>query len=167
MSKLFEIPIYAFSKETHRKEVEKYKQSLRLKYTSKSRFGTAKDMNKWLYLVCHPYQLWEFNHIVGFIVISFDRNNILFDLYLQAYGQHHKSKYYWRSNQKWLLENMRVGGWHFRVEKKHTSEEIRRSIHARLNGMIKELIPSKYYVDLEAFKTVDQMIDYRLLLKGE
>ena len=109
----------------------------------------------------------EYNHIVGYIVISYDISDVSFDLYLQAQGIHHKSRYHWKTKQKWFLADQHLGGYHFRLDEKLSSEDIRERIHTWLDGLIQNKVPKSYYVDLEAFSSIDRMIDYRYLLKGE
>jgi hypothetical protein len=100
-------------------------------------------------------------------VISFDKADINFDLFLQAQGQYNKTRYQWRTTQKWLLESQRVGGWHFRLEEIDPNETIKSKIESLLDGMIRELVPQKYYVDKEAFSTMNRLADYTRLMKGK
>ncbi len=167
MSKLFEIPIYAFSPGQHQQRLSRYKASLQQAYENTHGRGNTSKMNEWIYLVCHPFQLWDYNHIVGYIVISFDKADINFDLFLQAQGQYNKTRYQWRTTQKWLLESQRVGGWHFRLEEIDPNETIKSKIESLLDGMIRELVPQKYYVDKEAFSTMNRLADYTRLMKGK
>ena len=165
MKKLFEIPIYAFSPLAFSARVKKYKESFIAEYQEKHVRVSDSRMRQLLYLVCHPFQLWDYNHIVGFIVILSDGVDVFFDLYLQAHSYYKKTRYHWRSTQKWLLENQSVTGYHFRLNERDTSEMIRAKIRSWLDGMIKELVPSKYYVDREAFDRIDPMINYSSLIK--
>ena len=167
MSKLFEIPIYAFTPDILRKRVNEHKESLEKEYKQSHQNDDQSHMRNWIFLCCHPFQLWDYNHIVGFIVISFDKCDVFFDLFLQAQGIYNKTRYYWNSKQKWLLDNQHLGGWHFRLDDTYSSEDVRIRIHSLLDGLIRDRIPKSFYVDREAFDAVDKMIDYTRLLKGE
>ena len=167
MKKLFEIPIYACSPSAFSIRVGKHKEALSSEHLQPYRKIDDDQIRQRLFYACHPFQLWDYNHIVGYIVMLSDGVDVFFELYLQAHGYHHKSRYHWRSTQKWFLENQSVAGYHFRLEEKDSSEAIRAKIHLWLDGMIRELVPSKYYVDRESFDNIDSIVDYsKLVLKG-
>jgi hypothetical protein len=115
-------------------------------------------------VACHPFQLWRFNHIIGYIVISTDFNAVYFDLYKQADGQYNKSRYSWRSTQKWFFEDQGLGGWHFRLDSKYSNEDIRMKINSWLENLITAHLPKKYYVDKEAFCNINGFMDYKSLI---
>lgn len=167
MRKLFEIPIYAFSPENLYHRVNKYKKALQSEYAQTTKNGNPEHGKEWLFLCCHPFQLWQYNHIVGYIVVSYDVCDVYFDVFLQAQGIHNRSRYFWKTKQKWFLENQHLGGYHFRLNDRLSNDDIRERIHSWLEGLIKDKVPKKYYVDHEAFDTVDKMIDYTHLMRGE
>jgi len=78
MRKLFEIPIYAFSPENLYHRVNKYKKALQSEYAQTTKNGNPEHVKEWLFLCCHPFQLWQYNHIVGYIVVSYDVCDVYF-----------------------------------------------------------------------------------------
>ena len=167
MNKLFEIPIYPFSPEVFKKRVTKYRESETSKYKKTHSEVEETRMRQLLYTICYPYQIWDYNHIVGFIAIESDYADVFFELFLQAQGDRHKSCYHWKSNNKWFLERQSISGYHFHINDNDSSEEIRVKIHFWLNSLIEKHVPSKFYVDRQSFDTIDSMIDYSQLTKSE
>lgn len=160
MKKLFEIPIYAFSPEMFKTKVTRYKQSLVEEFHRKHNRIDNAEFREWMFCLCHPFQLWNYNHIVGYIVLLSDGVDVVFELYLQAHEKLFKSRYYWRSTRKWFLENQGINGFHFRIDENDSSDAIREKIYSWLEKLIKEYIPSKYYIDREAFDSIAPIIDY-------
>lgn len=164
LMKLFEIPIYAYSPEGLQKKVSEYKEKHKKEYEISHKKIDQQHMSACANLACSPYQLWEYNHIVGYIVIASEKNDLVFELYLQAHSNNFKSRYIWLSNQKWFLCNQNILDYHFRMKPTDTNEIIKAKIILLLEEIIKEFIPSKYYVDRDAFDNVNKLIDYESLL---
>lgn len=163
--KLFEIPIYAYSPEGLQKKVSEYKEKHKESYEVSHEKIDQQHMNACANFACSPYQTWQYNHIVGYIVIVSEKNDIVFELYLQTHSSNYKSRYIWRSNQKWFLCNQNILGYHFMIKPTDTNDIIKKRVFSFLEGIIKEFIPSKYYVDREAFENINKLINYESLLK--
>ena len=156
--KLFEIPIYALTKEKLHERVEKHIVKLKNEHPD----APEETIKHVIELTTFPQRLWDYNHIVGYIVISKEDNDIVFDEYLPVETV---QKYYWTSKQKRFIQNTGLVGTHFRISNMKTSEEIRNQIHEFLDERIKKL-KKGYYVDREAFDAADALLDYSKLLKG-
>ena len=161
--KLFEIPIYAYSPEKFKEITDRYIENQNREYLENHVKVDKQHMDACAYLACFPYRVWDYNHIVGYISISIEKFDIIFDLYLQAVWEGHKSRYIWRSKQKWFLVNQQITGYHFRIKQTDTNEEISIKIKEMLDGLVKDFLPEKYYIDRESFDTVNSMVDYSKL----
>lgn len=123
--KIFEIPIYAFSKSTLQDRVKKWR--IRNNWTSPYFNYLKKDQKK-----------YEYNHIVGFIEIGIDRSDIYGDLYLPCSkgelgvslngklldDSQLKHRYVWHTTRKVFLENYGVNGTHFRLADLSDNSEV-------------------------------------------
>lgn len=160
MKKVFEIPVYALTREQLRHKFVKFVDS----WKEKNPYASSENLRRCIEIETYPQRLWEYNHIVGYIVISTDRYDILFDLYLPTPLI---ERYIWTSKQKRFLYNIQANGTHFHMNDKLSNMEIQKKIQEMLNGVIKRHIPERFFVDLEAFKTLNRMIDYKLILQEE
>ena len=160
MKKVFEIPVYALTREQLRHKFVKFVDS----WKEKNPYASSENLRRCIEIETYPQRLWEYNHIVGYIVISTDRYDILFDLYLPTPLI---ERYIWTSKQKRFLYNIQANGTHFHMNDKLSNMEIQKKIQEMLNGVIKRHIPERFFVDLETFKTLNRMIDYKLILQEE
>lgn len=154
MHKFIEIPIYALDKTTLRVRYEKYIETLR-----RDVFPDIKEetFQRCLEIETYPKRIWEYNHIVGYIVIGYEFGDIQFKVYLPT---PQKQRYIWRSSKKTFLYDIDSNGTHFRVDGTMSSQDIQHEIMDMLNSIIKEHVPKKYYVDRQAFDNINNSIDY-------
>ena len=156
MSKLFEIPIYAVDRNTLH---TKYSNAAdKIKEDCKE--CAAETIQRCIDHETYPHRMWDYNHIVGYIQILTKRQDVIFEVYLPC----EKKRYYWKSKSKVFLYNIHANGTHFFVDKKRNNSEIQGQVAAMLNDVIKCHIPKQYFVDTEAFLTLNRMIDYHSLI---
>ena len=141
--KLFEIPVYALSRNELKKRVEKYE----------SKFYDNNIRKMIMNNVIYPKSVWDYNHIVGFIVICYQNQ----DIFLKWYTDLRAKKYHWNSNRKNFFQNYFIHGYRYNTEKYSKIEIIK-----KLREGIDEIAAERgYYVDLEAF---DNMINYQVVV---
>ena len=78
MVKLFEIPIYGLSRETLRDRYEKYCDNFHQRYPD----ATVESSEICIELEKGSQRSWEYNHIVGYILIYFEFNDMCFKVFL-------------------------------------------------------------------------------------
>lgn len=156
--KIFEIPIYALSKETLSKRVEEYIEKLDMELGD----IPQKNKEKCIEIETFPNRAWEYNHIVGYITISIHKREIIFDIYL-PYSK--IEKYYWKSNRKKFIINTMLNGFHFLVNDKLSNSDIAKEITGYVNEIKKQHIPKGYYVDSEAFNALVYNVDFKKIIK--
>lgn len=155
MRKLFEIPIYALS----RKELDKRIKKDRTAFITKNNHipeDIAVDVfdNKFtLYK-----RNWDYNHIVGYIQIFKQENNLKLELYLIVEP---KSKYYWKSNRKKFLRKQFTNGCNIYLGQYENNIQVSKQLDCLLNDLKKNYIPSRYYIDTETYDNTKEYIDYK------
>ena len=154
MHKFIEIPIYALDKSTLRVRYEKYVDTLRREVFPDI---IEETFQRCLEIETYPKRVWEYNHIVGYVVIGYEFGDISFKLYLPT---PQKQRYMWRTSKKTFLYDVHSNGTHFRVNESMCNEDIQYEIADMLDSIIKEQVPKKYYVDRQAFDNVNSKIDY-------
>ena len=159
--KLFEIPVYAMSKETLAKRVEQ--KSLKIRSENAGRKITEEHIKQIIALETFPQSLWEYNHIIGYIVISKDRNDMALDWYAPIPGI---QKYYWTSHTKYYVQNTQLNGCHFYIGNISSGEQLKEKLKALVTGYAEELKKVGYYADLEAFSNIVELLNYEKLLRG-
>lgn len=155
MKVLFEIPIYGVSPKTlwerfsaRKKEIEFNCAQRQLELTHTTEILT---------LETYPYRLWQYNHIVGYIRVSINVQDMNYDVYLPV-GQ--RKRYRWNSHRKVFLYDIHANGTHFYLGNMKTNFEIQQQLADMLHGVIRDHIPKRYYVDTSVFDATYQHIDY-------
>ena len=158
MTKLFEIPIYALSREVLSERYESYKRKF------SKRFPNA-DVETTAFCIAHtvfPKNTWDHNHIVGYIDIIYENNDIVFEIYLP----HPEIKRYnWIRSNKVCVRNVGALGTHFYVDSEMNNNDINKQIKEMLNWVIKDFVPKKYYVNREFFDILSGHVDYISIIK--
>jgi hypothetical protein len=158
MIKLFEIPVYAMSREKLSRKCEQVCAKLRSEHV-----GCSEDhVNAIVALSVHPQRQWDYNHIVGYIKISANCQDIIFDVFLPT---PQRERYLWQSGQKVFLYNISANGTHFYVSERMNNRAIQDRTAEMLCSVIKTHIPSRYYVDTEAFDHLNKHMDYRSIME--
>lgn len=149
--KLFEIPVYALSKKRLSDRIE-----YRVKKLKEWSSSTSEEhLRKLIALDTYPQCLWDYNHIIGVMVVNVDGD----DVELQWYAHVPKTRYYWHSYKKEFLQNTNMTGYHFRYLGL-TNSTIKESLYRLVHGFAKELSRERYYVDLEVFNNVVHCLDF-------
>ena len=159
MNKLFEIPIYAFS----RKKLEKNFGIKRNRIIEEYQIQNAdiSTIDSVVDTITYPYRLWNYNHIIGYITIYIKERSFYFDVYLS----YNRKKFHWITNNKVYLRNVMANGTHIYIKESDSNKTIQKKIAEELDIVIQGHIDTKYYVDRKAFDNINQLIDYRKLLK--
>ena len=156
--KIFEIPIYALSKETLSKRVKEHIKKIEIELGDVPK----KTLEKRIERETFPYKAWDYNHIVGYITISIHNRDVLFDVY-HPYPE--IKKYYWNTNRKKFVRYDSPSGFHFRVDEKMNNADISKGILDFVDEIKGELIPQSYYVDCEAFNALVCNVDYKSIIE--
>ena len=159
MRKLFEIPIYAINRKTLREKYSKYVCKIEAIY----KHCDAATKQYYIDAETYPQRTWDYNHIVGYIRILTKQQDVIFEIYLP----YQKERYSWKSKSKYFLYNIQANGTHFYVGEKRTNSDIQEQVTEMLNSIIKYRIPNRYFVDTEAFETLNGMIDYQRIIRED
>lgn len=161
MKKIFEIPVYAMSKEKLHKKYLDFANSW-----NKMHSDVSESVNQHcVEIMTYPQRLWDYNHVVGVIQVSTKKHDIWFKIFLPA--KTCKCRYRWRSKQKVLLYDILANGTHFYVNKSMANNQIRETVEDMLKSIVKTYIPTRYYVDLEVFQNLNSVIDYRTIMEEQ
>ena len=158
--KLFEIPVYALSKEKLEKCVKQKCEKLK-----KSAVDSNSSDENLKYVIEHetfPQRLWDYNHIIEYMVLSIDGADIVLDLF----APFERKKYYWYSSKKQFLQDQQLKGYHNNISSVQTGDQLRNKINSLINEYVRTVEKCGYYVDLEAYKNIDAVIDYGRLLES-
>ncbi|MBR2869688.1 MAG: hypothetical protein IKB88_11590 [Clostridia bacterium] len=158
MVKLFEIPIYALSKGSLSKRYNRTVEKIKNKYPE----ADQESLSKTVEFLTYPQRLWEHNHVVGYIDIISEKQDIVFEIYL-PYPK--VERYHWNSKNRIFLYNVMANGTRFYVDKNISNSEIQTKIFEMLDWIIKDLIPKRYYVDRATFDAVNMHVDYLGIIK--
>lgn len=153
---LFTIPVYALSKERLHDKVDKEIDKV-------IRLAKGLDDDTQRRLIDHctfPYRCWKYNHIIAYIEIFANLNDVYFNLYLP----YEKKKYYWKSTKKTLLVNVGFDHDHFRVYDEDSNELIIEKIRLRLKDK-ERMFPKNWYIDYESFELYAKYLDIRTILQ--
>ena len=158
MNKIFEIPIYAFS----RKKLEKCFINKRSKIIKEYHIQNAEiDMiDSIVDPITYPFRIWDYNHIIGYITISLKERNLYFDVYLP----YKRKKFPWRTNNKVYLRNTMANGTHIFIGKNDSNKTIQKKVADELDNVIQGHVHKNRYVDRETFDNINQLIAYKKLL---
>lgn len=154
MCKLFEIPIYALTKAELQKRYKKEENRLRREmFFVHDKFSADVAIAHLTY----PQRVWEYNHIVGYIIIEYDNNSVKFTLRLPYSSI---NRYHWNSKKKIFLYDIHTNGTHFFINKEWNNQDIQQKIESMLESIITKHVPEKYYIDKQAYDNLKSNIDY-------
>ena len=161
--KLFEIPVYRFSQEVLKIKVSEARMVFETRMQNPVHPQSEEYLKKGSAMHFFPCSLWDYNHIIGFIVISKDCEDIIIDQYIPAQDI---ERYRWDSTKKKFLMNAQLSGNHFYIGNMKSGSQLREELQAHLNSLIAKIEKQGQYVDREAFDAIDRFLDYDELLKG-
>lgn len=96
--------------------------------------------------------------MVGIIKISVENSSIIYELYGQTPWV---KRYYWYTSKRKALRRRQIIGTHFYIGDERSNENIQNKVaDYLLHSIVRDYIPSNYYVDTEAFLNVNKYIDY-------
>ena len=154
--KLFEIPVYAFDKATLVLNVKNHAEKIRASIKDKTPnelFIQAEEIET------KDQRVYEYNHIVGFIVIIADETDIMIKVYIST-----KKRYHWKSRKKTFLRDSMANGLHFR----HVDMNNDMIIEKLYKNVI---VASKFFrnrfIDKESFLNIYDKLDYKIILSKE
>ena len=159
--KLFEIPVYAFTRDGLDERVLRKKESLK----ASSFTGRSVDrahIEKVLEFAVSLFKEWDYNYIVGYIVVIKEQKEIELCLYFPNPEIH---RFRWYSKRKHYLRKTEDNGLHFYIGNIRKGEELKKRIEESVYGVANDLKAKKgYFVDLETFNNLAPLIDYDILL---
>ena len=161
--KIFEIPIYALSRSKLQKRVKNAEEAYKKEYLQSHLKPDNNHYRECLRLLLYPQRLWDYNHIIGFVLIKSDGQDILFEEYLPYKTV---ERYHWKVSTKHFVVNQMSPGMHFPIGEK-PSQEIKENIQLFLNEFENRLKKRGYVLDREAFDNIAPYIDFKKLVKGE
>ena len=156
--KLFEIPIYAMGKSQLTRKYHQCASQIREELSG----HPEKQIQSSIATRLSPPCRWEYNHIVGYIVISVMGQDVELHVYLPT---PHKKRYVWLSGRKIFLYDICANGTHFYISDNMGNGDIQKRTAEMLNEVIKTHIPKRYFVDKECFETLNGMVDYRTIVE--
>lgn len=167
--KLFQIPIYAFDKNTLKQRILKWKMN---NYPTNPAFADN---------IHYMQKNYEYNHIVGYIELGILSNDIYGHLYLPYIpirtsttinGQYlepkdFKKRYIWNTKRKIFLERYDVNGSYVYMGKINNSEIIENLLY--VFHLMQDVVNDhnkNFYIDDEAFQNTVGFVDYVGLYKN-
>ncbi len=153
MKKIFEIPIYAISRETLKKRVDKDKTIFIKKhqYCPDEKLLIAYDN------LLLGKKTWEYNHIIGYLVIAKRDSDIIFLLYKPLKPI---KRYFWKTEKKSILINQVLNGYHFSMRQYKSNREIILEINNLIKGIIKNHLSKNEILDMEIYNNLKGSIDF-------
>lgn len=158
--KLFEIPVYALTREKLKERVDNDFQDFKYRYPSNSTY-TEEKLREFFDITAYPARLWDYNHIIGYMVISKQGYDYSIEWYAPLPSL---QRYKWSSGKKHPVNNTMINGYHFYAGDVKTGEELRIRLNDLVSSFETNLKKRGYYADMEAFNSIDSLLDYNKLL---
>lgn len=155
---IFEIPIYSMTEKSFNSKWEKIKQE-EYNYVSK-----GKELNPEYKRILDehnfPMCVWKYNQIIGYIVISIQNKDIVFDIYCCT-----EKRYMAKSKSKKFIKNWYINGMHF-LSTPLSEKEIKEKILEYLKIIENEELNSKFYIDYSTFNNIFSYINITKLINS-
>lgn len=159
---IFEIPIYGIAPDVLRNRYFEKKKSIVVECRKRN---VSKNMESVIIeRKTHPYRLWSYNHIVGYIRVSIAGKSMNFNVYLPV---EQRQRYRWISSRKIFLYDIHTNGTHFYLGNVKTNENVQRKLAEMLFEIVNKYIPKRYYVDTSAFDSTYRHMDYLSIIQEE
>lgn len=158
MKKLFEIPVYALS-------APKLNARTSKRIAELEELLSRSDPNEAAFVIdreTFPMRSWDYNHIIGYIRIAVSKTDILFDVFMP---NPIPVRYVWNTKQKIHVQNIWANGTHIYRGSMKTNVEFREAVSSMLDQVIADHIPERFYVDREAFDTINAHLDYLAIVQ--
>ena len=111
----------------------------------------------------YPMRIWDYNHIIGFMNINIDGQDVMLDVYLP---ETQLERYHWDSKVKHFVVNQMSPNNHVYIGNK-SSDEIRKEITGYLDSFCERMSKRGYFVDTDAFHRLNKYVDYRAIYEEE
>ena len=158
MKKLFEIPVYVLSASKLNtrtsKRIAKLEELLSRSDPDEAAFVIDRET--------FPMRSWDYNHIIGYIRIAVSKTDVLFDVFTPIPIP---ERYVWSTKRKIHVQNIGANGTHIYWGSLKTNEEFREAVSSMLDQVITDHIPKRFYVDREAFDTINAYLDYLAIVQ--
>ena len=154
---LFEIPIYSMTKLNFDSKWKKFKQKMIDDYLNiNNDLGDYKTQLNKIYL---PFSIWRYNQIIGYIQISIENEDIVFDLYLT-----NDKNIHYNSKTKHFIKYLQTTGLHFYTGNK-TDNEIKDEIDNYLLMIKNDFLKKNNYIDITAYNNIVKSINIKKIIK--
>lgn len=151
---LCDIPIYPISKENYNKKVDSKREGLYnyfIERQNEDKF--SREQSKRLML---PFVNWKYNEMIGYIEVSINKNDVVFNLYLSDIERY---KYF--SCKKHYINFVPTCGLHFYSGNKN-DKEIKDEIKMYVEMIKNDVICRKStYLDTTILKNIFEYVDIR------
>lgn len=158
MKKIFDIPIYGVSPKKLDLRVKRYASDLQEIFKDVDEEIAATVINAEIF----PARNFEYNHIAGYIRVSISKTDMLFDIFLPLPIP---KRYVWKTTRKTLVQNIQANATHFYLGNLRTNEEISCKVTMMLDQIMFDHIPTRFYVDIESFLTINANLDYLKIIQ--
>lgn len=149
--KLFEIPIYAMEQAEFDSKWDK--ENRKYNVHNEEEYREIKN-------VFFPMTVWQYNQIIGYIVISLVKYGYGADIDFEWY-QSRKERFVFNSKRKNYIENFSLQGYHFFIEKYYDNERIKLEIRELLDDLLEDEYLKKRYIDLSMFEIQLKFLDIK------
>lgn len=155
---LFEIPIYSMTEKEFNKRWTKKKNDVYNEYVRVNDENRARMLSRRMIV---PKDVWKYNQIIGYIVISVSKDDIWIDLYKET----QRERYHAIRDQKHYIRNVCLNGMHFRTERLDDED-----IHKEIRNMLKEIehshLKHTMYVDYSTFENVFDYLNIKQIMNS-
>lgn len=152
--KLFDIPVYACTK-------EKYDDAVNDFYAEKMEVLDGHYRQKVQDIKCQAPK-WEYNRRVGYICIYVNGRDVWFDVFMSS-----KKRIAISSNQQPQICKKQISRISVPIRGKMSNNEIAQNIKIMLNDVIKLHIKKGRYVNKEIFDNLVDVINYKEFLSND
>ncbi len=156
--KIFELPVYSMKESEFNSKWKERKDELYNSFISHGH--THKSACDGLYLF-FPEDIWKYNQIIGYIVISVNSRDVIFDLFLTTDKNIHAV-----SRTKHFIMDTKVNGLHFYAKNKN-DRVIHTEIRKWLSMIYKEYLTPRMYVDYSTFNNLFECVDIKKIMNSE
>lgn len=152
---LFEIPVYSMSERAFNSRWEKKIINYASSFGNDLNAETVKRMKDHVY----PRNVWKYNNIIGYIVVSIAKRDVYVDLYKTL-----DKRFYATRNAKHYIQNMNLSGTHFYATDKN-DKELHLEIRELVNSIEKHNIKKSMFVDYTAFDNIFDSVNIRKIME--
>jgi hypothetical protein len=150
---IFEIPIYPYSEKEFEKRWRPTNDWFKA-LNQRDYERTGKYTPCWYF----PQNVWKYNQINGYIVVSVTFTDVAFYLYLC-----NKSRFIFKSTKKNFMQYYPILGLHFYALKMTELEIIQRT-REMLSEIVRENIEHSYYIDYTVFDNIINQINIKMIM---